>query len=135
MNRWRVDFKWIFGIIFTLVLIFALMMLSMFQATGQVRAEKVISAMKQTLISDARLREELSVVAPDILNFLESPDFSSRVYDDPAYLQYKIDAIPAATQPLPETPDGAGAPRETAQSTRSLLEIYITPVSFLSSGV
>lgn len=135
MNRWRADFKWIFGIIFTLVLIFALLMLAMFQATGRGSAERTISAMRQAIVSDTALRDQLSLASPDILTFLESPDFSSRVYDDPAYLQRKIEAIPSGTQPPPGVPDGAGSPQEAVQSARALLEIYIMPMSFLSAGV
>lgn len=134
MNRWRADFKWIFGIIFTLVFIFALLMLAMFQATGRESAERTLSAMRKSIVSETGIRDQLSVVAPDILSFLESPDFSSRVYDDPAYLQRKIEAIPSGTQPVSLTPETAGALQE-AQSARSFLEIYITPMSFLSAGV
>lgn len=134
MNRWRVDLKWVFGILCTLVLILTLPALALFQATGRGRAEQTLSDMRQPLVSDTAFRGELSSYAPEVLAFLESPDFGRRVYDDPALLRGKIDMIPAAGQVLPAAgeplPDGG-----KGEAVRSMLELYITPMEFLSAGV
>ena len=142
--HWYVDLKWVFAIIFTLFLILALAVFTVFEVTGGQRAESIIAAMDAPLVAQPQFRTDLSVGAPKLYGFLASSGFASAVYHDPGQLQRLIDTIPDdINQPnvSPAEARALAARGVSGQSVggsgeayRSLLGIYSAPMRFLSSG-
>ena len=143
--QWRIDLKWIFAIPFTFFLILSLALFTLFRLTGEQQAEGIIAAMNAPIVAQPQFRDDLSVGAPELYKFLDSPGFAAAVYQNPDRLQNRIGTIPdnltAANLPpaAPQTPAGSGSAGSglggSGSAYRAALGIYSSPMWFLSSGV
>lgn len=93
-SPWRTAFKWISGIVFTLVLILFLTVLTIFQANSPSHSPATINALIVPLLSDPELAAGIYEVDPELLDYLESPSFATSVYEDPGAFQQEIDSLP-----------------------------------------
>jgi len=134
--QWRLDLKWIFAIPFTFFLILSLALFTLFRLTGEQQAEGIIAAMNAPIVAQPQFRDDLSVVAPELYKFLDSPGFAAAVYQNPDQLQNRIGTIPdnPAAANLPPAAAGSGL-GGSGSAYRAALGIYSSPMWFLSSGV
>lgn len=95
---WRVDLKWVCAIPFTLILLIALLVAVMFTVSGRTRAEETYADMVQPILSDPQSRADLSRVSPEMLVFLEGPDFTAMVFDDPEVFRRGVESLPEAQE-------------------------------------
>lgn len=115
-NSWRTGFKWVSGIFFTLTLIFFLTSLTLFQTNSPAQAKNTISELTIPLLSDSELAAGIAEIDPDLLAYLESPEFANSVYEDPASFRQMIDE-------LPQIP---GAPGEELNATLYTVSLAAT---------
>jgi hypothetical protein len=140
-RQWRVDLKWVFGVPFTLVLAMALAMLAMFQATGREQAQQTIVKANQSIFDQQQFLQDTRLYAPQLMSFLESPDFARIVYDNPEALEAQVNAIPddAGMPPVP-TGDNplAGANVDQngpANGIKTMFSVYGIPLKVMSGSV
>lgn len=117
-EQWRIDLKWIFGIPATAVLILTLAALVMFRLSGEEASSTIVEDTRQQVVADARFRRELSRVDPELLELIESDEFTATLYEDPEILSSMIDDIPSLAEGDPLAAQ--------AEYVRSSLEIFST---------
>lgn len=120
MNRFRADFKWMTGVLFSLVFASLLVSSALFQASGRVNGEEAIAAMGRPLQANSDLKSSLYADAPDLLALLEDPDFATIVYDDPERLSAAIDSL---SDQSPLSGDDSDALKEQLRLFGSLASI------------
>lgn len=127
--HWRVDLKWVFAIPFTLFLVLTLFSALMFAASGRSKAQNTYADMLQPGLADPDFRADLALVSPEMLAFLETPEFSGLVYDDPAIFQDSVMA-------LPDDPEGgAGSTKELLVVMSRLVAVIAGPAHSSYSGM
>ncbi len=152
VHQWRVDLKWVCGIPFTFFLLLAVAVLAMFQATDREHAEQTIAAANQPLVTRSPFTAEARTAAPQLMAFLDSPDFARTIYDDPGALEAQIDAVPDPAG-MAQPPAGADAQTQPSagaevqaqlseagdssqvQGMKSLLRFYAAPLQIMSVNV
>lgn len=134
-SHWRVDFKWVFGLPFTLLLALFLVALSLFLATGRDNATGAISAMRDEIVTEPQLRGNLPSAAPGLFAFMEGPDFATAVYEDPGLLEKEIRAVPDYPPGMPPETQGEETAAAPGAGLRQMMNVYSTPAKLLNGGV
>lgn len=124
-SGFRVDMKWLCGIPFTFFLLVALIVLSVFQATGREQAISTLNAMNQQLVTEIKSQQGLGPGGQQLQAFLTQPGFAQTVYDDPASLETAVATFQDSSPIIEEDP---------AAGIKSMLSGYVTTAKFLSAG-
>lgn len=123
-KHWRLDLKWIFGILCTIVLSLALAALAMFMATEPGRAQQTLASANQAVLA-REFQGDAKIFAPQLYAFLQNPDFARTVYENPDSLTAQVNAVPGSG----DTQSGP------AQGLKTLFGLYSAPLRILNDGV
>ncbi len=132
----RVDAKWIFGVLFAVLLFSLIAVLALFRLTAPDQAEQTIAAMNQPILTQPQLRADLPLLSQQFFAFISSPGYAHDIYEDPARLREAIGTIPQSpgqnAGPGPEAGAGLGG---AGSYLRAALGVYGSAVLVLGSGV
>lgn len=121
----RVDLKWVCGIPFTFLLLVALVVLAVFQATGRQQAITTLDAMNQQLVTEVKNQQGLGPGGQQLTAFLTQPGFAEKVYEDPGSLETEVTRFRDSSPVLEEDP---------AAGIKSMLSGYASSAKFLSAS-
>lgn len=116
VKQWRVDLKWVFGIPFSLILFSTLVVFSLFQVSGRDNATGALAAMNREVLAEPGRLEELNQGAPQLVTLLQDPQFSAKIYEDPAVLDEALQNAQANANRAELENIPADAPPEAAQA-------------------